>query len=251
MIQSLLRSIEVLGVLKDKESCTIAQIVEELNLPPSTVHRILKTLCSEKYVVKDGESHYYMLGPALISLGSAASKNIHLQKIAYPILKMLVSLTGEDTFLVIPVGNKGIVLERIDGPRTLKIVEEFGDELYLHYGAIRRAILAYQDENFIDMYIKKIIEGKKNKLKMTGDQLLKKLEKIRKDGISTSSGDYVKGTMGIAAPIFNSNGKVISSIGIVVLRNKNLTEERIGFLKEIVKLKGQELSKCMGYYEKI
>lgn len=247
MIQSLLKSIEVLGVLKVKKSCTITQIVEELNLPPSTVHRILKTLCSEKYVVKDGESHYYMLGPALISLGSAASKNIHSQKIAYPILKKLVMLTGEDTFLIIPVGNKGIVLERIDGSRTLKIVEEFGDELYLHYGAIRRAILAYQDEKFIDTYIKKVIEGKKCKLKMTGNQLLKKLEKIKKEGISTSSGDYVKGTMGIGTPIFNSDGKVISSIGIVVLRNKNLTEERINSLKELVKIMGDELSQCMGY----
>lgn len=251
MIQSLLKTIEILEILKVNKSCTIAKIVEEQGLPPSTVHRILKTLCSKKYVVKDGNSHYYMLGPALISLGTAASKNIHLQKIAYPILKKLVTLTGEDSFLVIPVGNKGIVLERLDGPRTLKIVEEFGDELYLHYGAIRRAILAYQDKKFIESYIKKVIDGKKCKLKMTGEELFEKIEKIKREGISTSSGDYVKGTMGIAAPIFNSSGKVIASIGIVALKNKGLTEDRIENLKEIVKSVSKELSQCMGYFKKI
>ena len=49
MIQSLLRSMELLEVLKEKNrSYTIAELSDQVNLPPSTIHRILKTFCEKK-----------------------------------------------------------------------------------------------------------------------------------------------------------------------------------------------------------
>ena len=46
MIQSLLRSMELLEVLREKNtSFSIAELAEAMALPPSTVHRILQTFC--------------------------------------------------------------------------------------------------------------------------------------------------------------------------------------------------------------
>ena len=54
MIQSLLRSIEILEVLKERNrSYSIAELAEAIDLPPSTVHRILQTFCEKKYVIRD------------------------------------------------------------------------------------------------------------------------------------------------------------------------------------------------------
>lgn len=249
MVQSLLKAVEMLELLKKAEdTCSIAQLSNELDIPPSTVHRILKTLCTTLYVVKDEKSHEYKLGPALIPLGTAASKHLHLNNIAHEVLKKIALETGEDTFLIIPVEYKGIVLERIDGKRTLKLVEEFGDELYLHYGAIRKAILAFQGEEFINKYIKEIIEKEKTTLKITPLELRERLKKIRLEGISTSSGDYAKGTFGIGAPIRNSSGQVIASLGVVVAKPKSFSEERIEFLKQVIKKSAREISNKMGYF---
>ncbi|MBQ5869233.1 MAG: helix-turn-helix domain-containing protein, partial [Lachnospiraceae bacterium] len=135
MIQSLLRSMELLEVLKEKNrSFTIAELADTMNLPPSTVHRILQTFCEKKYVIRDERSHTYRLGPALIPLGKAASKGIRLQDAAKPILASLSQKTGEDVYLMIPVGNKGLVIEKFDGPSHLKVVEAFGYEMHLHCG---------------------------------------------------------------------------------------------------------------------
>lgn len=58
MIQSLLRSIEILEVLKERNrSYSIAELAEAIDLPPSTVHRILQTFCEKKYVIRDERSH--------------------------------------------------------------------------------------------------------------------------------------------------------------------------------------------------
>ncbi len=251
MIQSLIRALDVLEALKKyDDNCTIAQLSEELELPPSTIHRILKTLCSKLYVVQDEKTHEYHLGPALIPLGSSAVKSLHLQKNIYPIMKKVATETGEDTFLMIPVENKGVVLERIDGPRALKLVEEFGDELYLHYGAIRKAILAFKSDEFIEAYIKDVIEKNKSTLKTTPLELREKLRKIREEGIANSSGDYAKGTIGIGVPIKDSQGEVIASLGIVVPKTKTLSEERVEVLRKILKEAGELGSNKMGYFGK-
>ena len=132
MIQSLLRSIEILEVLKERNrSYSIAELAEAIDLPPSTVHRILQTFCEKKYVIRDERSHTYRLGPALIPLGKAAASGIRLQDAAHPLLSALSARTEEDSYLVIPVGNKGLVIEKVDGPNHIKVVEEFGYDMYL------------------------------------------------------------------------------------------------------------------------
>ena len=158
MIQSLLRSMELLEVLKEKNrNFSIAELAEAMDLPPSTVHRILQTFCEKKYVIRDDRSHTYRLGPALIPLGKAAARGIRLQDAAHGILAQLAKQTKEDAYLVIPVGNKGLVIEKVDGPSHLKVVEEFGYEMYMHCGAIRKVLLAWQTPAFIDEYFKNII----------------------------------------------------------------------------------------------
>ena len=158
MIQSLLRSMELLEVLREKNtSFSIAELAEAMALPPSTVHRILQTFCEKKYIIRDERTHTYRLGPALIPLGKAAARGIRLQDAAHPVLESLSRESKEDSYLVIPVGNKGLVIEKVDGPSHLKVVEEFGYEMYLHCGAIRKVLLAYQTPAFIDQYFKTII----------------------------------------------------------------------------------------------
>ena len=122
MIQSLLRSMELLELLKEtNHKYSIAELSEATGLPPSTIHRILQTFCEKKYVIRDEHAHTYQLGPALISLGRAAANNVRIQEAALPILKNLSYNTREDSYLIIQVGDKGLVLDKMDGPNHLRL----------------------------------------------------------------------------------------------------------------------------------
>lgn len=250
MIQSLLKAINLLEALNGKEgSYSIGKLATMLDLPPSTIHRLIKTLCAAKFVIQDEKSHDYKLGPALIPLGVAASKNLHLQNAAHSVLKNLSAKTGEDTFLVISVGNKGIVLERFDGPSSLKIVEEFGYELYLHCGAVRKALLAFQSKEFINEYIDFVIKSETLSKKINPKELKNLLNTIRKNGYATSRGDYAEGTVGVGVPIFNSDGRAIASIGIVAPEGRINTKEKLDNLKDVIVEAAKNLSHSMGYFK--
>lgn len=248
MIQSLLRSMELLEVLKEKNrSFSIAELAEAINLPPSTVHRILQTFCEKKYVMRDERSHTYRLGPALIPLGKAASRGIRLQDAAYPVLTAMSSQTTEDSYLIIPVGNKGLVIEKVDGPNHLKVVEEFGYEMYLHCGAIRKVLLAYQSPAFIDEYFKNIIVHDHAFPQVHPDVLRAELTKIRQCGYAITQGDYVNDAIGIGAPVFNSEGELACSIGIIAPNIRIENDEQLNRQLETVLHFAGELSADLGF----
>lgn len=248
MIQSLLRSMELLEVLKEKNrSFTIAELADTMNLPPSTIHRILQTFCEKKYVIRDDRSHTYRLGPALIPLGKAASRGIRLQDAAKPILAELSEKTKEDVYLIIPVGNKGLVIEKVDGPSHLKVVEEFGYEMYLHCGAIRKVLLAYQSPNFIDEYFKNIIMQDRAFPHVRPADLRAELDKIRYEGYAISRGDYVSDAIGIGAPVYNAEGELACSIGIIAPEIRIENDEHLKVQLDLVKHYAAELSSDLGY----
>lgn len=248
MIQSLLRSLELLEVLKEKNrSFSIAELADTMNLPPSTIHRILQTFCEKKYVIRDGRSHMYRLGPALIPLGKAASKGIRLQDAAKPTLAALSEQTREDVYLIIQVGNKGLVIEKYDGPNHLKVVEEFGYEMHLHCGAIRKVLLAYQKPSFIEEYFQNIIIPERAFPYVRPADLRADLEKIKSEGIAISRGDYVTDAIGIAAPVFNADGEVCASIGIIAPELRIPNNEYFEHMQAQVKHYAAELSSDLGY----
>ena len=249
MIQSLIRAIDILEALKEPErSFSLAELSEELGLPPSTIHRILQTFCTKNYVTRDEKTHLYQLGPALISLGMAATHNVKLQNAAPPILRKLSSMTGEDTFLVIVSGYKGLVLEKVEGPNNLKVIEKFGAELDLHCGAIRKALLAHQPESFWHELADHGLSRHGDNTITEPEKLFENLRKIRKEGIAVSEGEYIEGAVGIGAPVFAPRGAAVASMGLIAPSSR-IDGKRLPVLMQDVKQCARELSYALGYVE--
>lgn len=249
MIQSIQRAASILDVMKKPDTAfTIKDIASQTGLSPSTVHRILATLIDCGYVSYDELSHTYKLGHELITLGIIATHNTNLQELSKPLLKELATRTQEDSFLMIKSGNNGIVIQKYVGPNNLKIVENFGYDVALHWGAIRKVLLAFQSKEFIDKYITTNLKSTPTRLVLNPDTFIDELEKIRQNKIAISRGDYIPNGVGIGAPVFDHDKKVIASIGVVGTSNR-LNVNNIDNNAKIVSEIAQQLSSLMGYNE--
>lgn len=246
MVQSLMRAMEILEILRGfDKSCSLSELAEKTTLPPSTVHRILQTFCRENYVSHDPITHLYRLGPALISLGKAASRNLNLRDTAVPILKELMQSTNEDSFLMIASGFQGIVVEKVEGPNHLKVIERFESEWGLHYGAIRKCLLAFQPDQVIESYIQNGLKRVTDNTIVNADELWEVIKKIRREKVAASVGEYIPDVVGIGAPVFDRNDKIIASIGIIAPVSRVSNEEVERFKIEVKKY-SQELSVLLG-----
>ncbi|MCI1966372.1 MAG: IclR family transcriptional regulator [Oscillospiraceae bacterium] len=249
MIQSLIRAIAVLEALKEPgKSFSLAELSEQLGLPPSTIHRILQTFVSKNYVTRDEKTHLYRLGPALISLGITAAHNIDLHEAALPILRKLSALTREDAFLVILSGFKGVVLEKTEGPNNLKVIEKSGYEIDLHCGAIRKSLLAFQPDSFLHNFMEHGLSRHADNTITNPKALIEDLGEIRKEEIAVSQGEYIPDAVEIGAPVFGSNRTSVAAIGLIVPISR-ADKKHLTAFKKAVKQYARELSCQLGYTE--
>ncbi len=246
-MKSLEKTIEILELLKDSSRRhSIAELSARTGQPPSTVHRILSVLCEHRYAVRDEAAHTYQLGPALIPLGRAAAEGFHLQDVARPVLRTLSARLYEDSYLIIKVGDKGMVLLQQSGTNHLKVVEEFGYEMDLHCGAIRKVLLAYQPKEYIQYYLDNQLDRPNAFPRTSRTVLEKELKQIRRDGISVSYGEYVHEAAGIGAPVFGHDGSITAAIGIIVPLSRIHDEKRMSMIRNTVQDCAQELSVSLG-----
>lgn len=248
MIQSLVRSMELLETLKQPPfSYSIAALSKSMDLPPSTLHRILQTFCSMNFVIRDEGTHTYRLGPACIPIGQAAAGNIHMRDLALPILRKLSETIHEDCYLAICVENKGLILDKIDGPNHLKVVEQFGFELDLHCGAIRKTLLAYQSAEYIEYYLDHILTRTEAFPKTDASELKRTLKKIRENGYSFSDSEYVTDAIGVGAPVFDIKHTVVATIGIIAPKSRISNQDQLDTVISEIKNAAQQISYYMGH----
>ncbi len=215
MVQVINRTLKLLEILPEKEEgFGILKLAEKLNLPPSTIHRILATLKSQGYVIQDSSTEKYKLGYKILSLARRVLGNQSLKNFALPYLKELKEKTGETAHLVILEGEEAICIESIESSHNIRMCSEVGDREPLHCTAVGKSILACLPKETIKKIIRKPLKRYTSHTITNLKELHTHLKEIKRQGYAFDNGEYVKGVKCVAAPIINSEGKVAGSIGV-------------------------------------
>lgn len=94
--QSIKRAIQIMHLFNSQEKeLSLAEISRKMDIHKSIVYRILITLESEGWLVKNPETNKYMLGIKLLLLSSVVLDDLVVRKTALPIMKKLSAETGE------------------------------------------------------------------------------------------------------------------------------------------------------------
>jgi DNA-binding IclR family transcriptional regulator len=141
-IRVIARAADVLMVLgQHPEGLTLREIADRVNLPRSTVQRIVKALDETNFVIAASPTSGVRLGPALISLGALA-KEIDIVQICRPLLVELNKDCGETVHFSVLGNGKAVVVDQILGVRNLMAAPHIGATLHLHASATGKALLA-------------------------------------------------------------------------------------------------------------
>jgi IclR family KDG regulon transcriptional repressor len=145
-IQVLDRAIRILDVLGESGVAPLTSLSAEVGLPLSTASRIVNSLMAHGFVDQDPATRAYRLGVRLLFLGSRIHSPPRLLEVSRPVMERLAAKTGEDASLSALQGTYAVILDRVEGPNPLKIVEAMRQPVPLHCGAFRKLLLAYQPQ---------------------------------------------------------------------------------------------------------
>jgi DNA-binding IclR family transcriptional regulator len=189
-IQVIARAAAVLRALKDQTGgLSLGQIAERVDLPRSTVQRIVQALQEERLVIASAVGGGVRLGPELHALAGAARYSAVER--CRPYLAALTEETGETVDLSVLRGVRMIFLDQVQGTHRLRAVSSVGEVFPLTTTANGRACLSLMP----DAEARRLAEGEWSRGAATGDwpTLSHHLARARNCGLAEDDGEHTEG----------------------------------------------------------
>ncbi|MGW7907143.1 IclR family transcriptional regulator [Staphylococcus pseudoxylosus] len=142
MVKSAKRVLEVLELLKDAVvPLSEKEIGDKLNIPPSSLFNLLKTMLDSKYIRRDYQNKY-LLGHKLINLGNRAREDLDLYNESLTYVKHLNEKINETIFLAYPQNNEMIYLTKFDSDRSIRTAAQPGVNKPIYSTGLGKACLS-------------------------------------------------------------------------------------------------------------
>jgi len=204
IVNSITKGADILRSLSDGID-RISDLSSKLNLSKSTTHRLLKTLQKSEFVMQDPFTRRYYLGPLILKLASRpiiAHQNLIV--CAFEEMKYLRDFSRETVVLHIRIGLERICLEELQSPENIKYTAGKGSVAPIYTGSAGKILLSELKNNELQLLVENLQLNPIGPHTITDKKiLLKELEKVRKQGYSTSFGERIPGSASISVPIKN------------------------------------------------
>ena len=228
---------------------SIKELSGKLDLPASTVHRLLQLLAVEGIVEKGPATHGYQAGAELIRLSSFIVANRSLNDIARPFMEAVVKGCNEACLLVVylPATLQVSVLAAINSSHPLRYDMLLYNAHTILWGATGRSVLAFLSEEEQAAAYKSGAPAPGSGRRLPSFRKLRlELQRFRERGYASSNGDKIIGAVGIGSPIYKMDKSVVGSLCITVpqVRFDPAAEERLAAL---VRGQAEKLSRALAY----
>jgi DNA-binding IclR family transcriptional regulator len=241
VIQSVDRAVRILLALQGERRLGIAELATRLELAPSTVHGIVKTLAAHNLVIQDAGTGRYQLGPTVLRLGNVYLDTLELRARAVPWSEELARRTGMAVRTGVLAAEDVVIIHHEPRPDGSRQMPEIGIVIPAHASALGKAQLA-----FLPAEAHRVLASAHRT--MTGEtitdagELREQLGQVAGSAIAEERDEAVLGESSVAAPIFSAYGSAVGAIGVVLpTTDWPVSEAVLGALREAARNISREL----------
>ncbi|MCR8629963.1 IclR family transcriptional regulator [Paenibacillus radicis (ex Xue et al. 2023)] len=248
-IESVMKTLQVLfSFCEPPYRFTIGELESLTGLSKNQVFRSLKSL-EEFGLLRMEAGGQYLVTAMVYNLSMAVEHDAPLEELAQPIMEQLQQATGETVNLCCLLEGQSTIIARRHSKQGLRLMSRLGERMPLHAGACPKAMLAHLPVEEQEKVLSMVPHYQKMTEKTVSDPNLLRIEldQIRKRGYSISDEDYEAGAIGVGAPIFGKNGKLIAAIsaGGPTIR---VSQDDIPMLGQITVEAANKISRILGYF---
>lgn len=221
MSTSVVRALRILELLsKTDKPMALTPIAEELDIPKSTCHAILRALASRSFV-EVGEHTSYSIGLRAFEVGTAYLRSTDTVEIVTPQLVEVTRTLGVTAHFAVLEEADAVYLCKEDPPGLgLKLASSVGARLPARSTAVGKACLAWLPEGERRLHAPQPAQA--------GDDgtLEEELAAVRERGYSTDDGETARGVRCVASPVFSGKDPM-GAIGVSYLLGSELAFESV------------------------
>jgi IclR family transcriptional regulator, acetate operon repressor len=140
-LSSVDNALRLVQLLRDQGRLRVVDAAAELDVAPSTAHRLLGMLVYRGFAIQD-DDRAYLPGPALGAAPAQLDWTRQLRDAALPHLELLSNRTGETTNLMIRIGLQVRFLASVESPKIVRVGTRQGTVLPARLTSGGKALLA-------------------------------------------------------------------------------------------------------------
>lgn len=207
-IKVISRAANILRLLgKETGGLSLGQISKQVELPRSTVQRIVSALANEGFISNTNGSGNIRLGPEIQHLASIRSQTMKSR--LQSVMKSLSTETGETVDLAILEDTHMRFIDQIEGSQRLRTVSSIGETFPLTTTANGKAALACLSIASTTKLIRsEMIENRQTKIWLK--QITTELEIIRSGKLARDENEHTEGICALGFAITDENGDVFA-----------------------------------------
>jgi DNA-binding IclR family transcriptional regulator len=216
VIQAIDRAARILAALQGSRHLGITELGGVLELPPSTVHGIVKSLQEHGLVVKEPHGQRYMLGPTLLQLSNVYLDTLDVRARAMRWTGDLSTRTGLAVRLGVDFFDQVIVIHHEPRPDGTRQMPETGVTIPAHASALGKVLLAYQPS------FREALQAGGPMRSLTAEtitssfQLSDALAEVVERGYAVEDEEAVLGEASVAVPVADRDGEAVAAIAVVL-----------------------------------
>ncbi|MGV0741808.1 IclR family transcriptional regulator [Mycolicibacterium sp. XJ870] len=211
MIQAVDRALRILTVLQGGRRMSLGEIASAIELAPSTVHGLVRTLLAHGMVQQELDSGRYRLGPATLRLGNVYLDTLELRSRVTIWAESLARRTGCAVRTGVLLFDEVVVVAHEPRPDGTRQMPEVGIVIPAHASALGKALLA-----FVSDYRPAVLRSMTGETVTDAAALADELTQVRATGIASEAEEAVLGECSAAAAVFDTTAEAVGAISLVV-----------------------------------
>jgi DNA-binding IclR family transcriptional regulator len=247
-IEVLTRAIDILCAFSHaRPSMGLAEIVQAVGLPKTTVFRVLSSLVERGFCQWDAQSGKYSLGFELLRLADIRRRQSNVHDVALPVMREIRNEVNETVILSVRSGDSRVHIDFVEGLHPMRRMADLGVHAPLYAGAASKVLLAGMADAEIEAYLERTNLTAFQESTITDPAVLwREIRSVRKRGFAESKGELFPGGGALAAPIKDYSGGTVAVMDILTPAHRYTATHRdrcIGLLLE----GAQRASERLGY----
>lgn len=236
-LRVLARALDVLDCFQDGDSSlNLKEVAARIDLPESTLFRILLTLKSQGYLVQSDDGSYGL--PDKLLFGRLHERAERLRVQVRPYLSSLVRQFDETASLAYLFGEQVRVLDTLETFQEIRMNNRPGRVLPPHCSALGKAITAFQDSALIDRMLETYGLIRRTEFTVVDRAALtEEFAEIRERGYAVDRQETALGGICLAAPLQFPGKSIVAAISIstpiVRMSPERETEVRDSLVKAV------------------
>jgi DNA-binding IclR family transcriptional regulator len=249
-IKAVMRCLEILELATTSEqTLTLNQVCETLHINNNMAFRILSSLVSSNFMIRDEDTGHYAVSLKALRLSRRALLSLDIRKFTMPYMELLWNQYPKaDVNMAVYYEGEILVVDRIDSMDIPRTYFTPGKTLPFHCTSLGKMLTCELPESELDGLITaKGLKSYTGRTITKPAKLKEELARVQKEQVARDRQEHIPNDNCNAVPIRDRRGKIMAAISIAAFET-SMSEKEIEKTIPSMQNMARKISELAGFH---